>query len=70
MALTDPRLVGVGDKINGNDGVTTDIVRGMSVVLHLANGTDQVYRVGSDQVDVLPPDTTAVSEDELPPMGE
>lgn len=53
---TDPRLIKRGDIVQV-DAITEGepiVVIGTSVVLHLSNGMDVRYKVGTDKVNKLP----------------
>lgn len=59
-----PRRVGTGAAIWSRDFKTTEVVRGVSVVIHLANGHDEVYQ-DSDAVEVLRTQPEPVTDDEV-----
>lgn len=51
---TDPRMIIPGTTVQRKDGSGPEVVRAVTVVLHLADGTDETYRVGTEEVDVVP----------------
>ncbi len=54
-----------------SDSSRTEIVRSVSIVLHLANGQDEVY-VSTDQVTVVPAEELPdlIPEDQVPNSDE
>lgn len=58
------RLVKVGDGISVNNRKTPEIVRGVQIVVQLANGTTEVYDA-ADDVTILPLEDIAVTEEEV-----
>lgn len=50
-----PRLVRAGDRVQMKGSQATEVVRDVSLVLHLANGVDEVYKV-DEPVLWLPPE--------------
>lgn len=49
----DPRMAVRGQVVWSKQAGVDEVVRGVSVVLHLANGTDEVYKVGEEEIEVL-----------------
>lgn len=63
-----PRHVAVGTKIRTRGNGADEVVRGVLVVLQMANGTDQVYNADEDMVQVLevqPKDELDVEDEEV-----
>lgn len=56
------RLARRGDLVRSKESKTEEVVRSVSVVLHLSNGSSETYDAGED-IGLLPPD-------ELPELGE
>jgi hypothetical protein len=59
-----PRLTRVGDLVQPPDGSEPELVRSVSVILHLANGMDYRY-TDEDRVEVLDPPPPEVTEDQV-----
>lgn len=62
----DPRLIAKGTVIWHKGLGREEVVRDVSVVLHMANGEDLVYRVGSDEIEVIAEQPSAPKARDLP----
>jgi hypothetical protein len=56
------RLVKRGDVIKLRDGGAEEVVRGVQIILQMANGNNEVYEP-TETVDIVPPE-------ELPDLGD
>lgn len=61
----NPRLVKRGEVVRPKDQDFDEVVRSVSVVLHLANGMDVVYRTDEKVDVVLDPDPGLTELDEV-----
>jgi hypothetical protein len=61
----DPRLLNKGAVIWHSGNQREEVVRAVSVVLHLANGESQTYSVGTDEVELLKVQPDPVKQAEL-----
>lgn len=63
----DPRLVSRGSVIWHKGLQRDEVVRDVSVVLHMANGEDLVYHVGLDEVELLAEQPSIPAPEEIEP---
>ena len=61
----DPRLLAKGAVVWHSGNQREEVVRAVSVVLHLANGESQSFTVGEDEVEVLKTQPDPVKAAEL-----
>lgn len=65
--IKDPRLISQGTVIWHPQLQRGEVVRSVSVVLHLANGESRSYAVGEDQVEIFATQPQPVAETDIEP---
>ena len=53
VEAVDPRVVAKGVVAWSRDAKSEQVIRDVSVVVHYANGYDETYRVGRDEIEIL-----------------